>query len=284
MSGAKIIRVFPRRTKATPADELAFVGPPPMFVPEADEIHISVTFTWDIPEAERIERAWRKHGKTTIGGPAFERPGGNFVPGRYLKQGYVITSRGCPNSCWFCSVPKREGHVMRELPIVDGWNVLDDNFIASSDEHFSAVVSMLHRQERRTEFTGGIEAAKLTHERAAIIAALKPKQVFFAYDTPDDLKHLKKAANVFREIGWGNRHSLRCYCLVGFPGDTRERAETRLRQIMALNMGPMAMAFRDHSGSVAEEWRAFQREWARPAIIYRRLVPESKSIFERANP
>lgn len=28
-----IARVFPRRTKATPSDPLAFVGPPPLFLP-----------------------------------------------------------------------------------------------------------------------------------------------------------------------------------------------------------------------------------------------------------
>jgi hypothetical protein len=30
-----------------------------------------------------------------VGGPAFSAPGGDFIPGRYMKRGYVITSRGC---------------------------------------------------------------------------------------------------------------------------------------------------------------------------------------------
>ena len=55
-----------------------------------------------------------------MGGPAFNMPGGDFVPGMYLKKGYVITSRGCPNRCWFCSVPRREGGRLRELPITEG--------------------------------------------------------------------------------------------------------------------------------------------------------------------
>jgi hypothetical protein len=65
----KIIRVFPRKTNATPTDELAFVGNPTMFA-EADEIHISVTFSWDIPEAERLEKEWRRVALVKIGGPA----------------------------------------------------------------------------------------------------------------------------------------------------------------------------------------------------------------------
>jgi hypothetical protein len=33
----KIIRVFPRRTRATPDDDLAFCGPPDLFAPLAYE-------------------------------------------------------------------------------------------------------------------------------------------------------------------------------------------------------------------------------------------------------
>jgi hypothetical protein len=53
-----IVRVFPRRTSLTPDDALAFVGDPPLWRPEADEVHVSCTFTWDIPEAKRLAEAW----------------------------------------------------------------------------------------------------------------------------------------------------------------------------------------------------------------------------------
>jgi hypothetical protein len=78
-----------------------------------------------------------------------------------LKKGYVITSRGCPNRCWFCSVWRREGEVIRELPVTDGWNVLDDNLLVCSENHIRAVFAMLARQRRMPLFTGGLEAAWL---------------------------------------------------------------------------------------------------------------------------
>jgi len=34
-----IARVFPRRTRATPTDELAFIGEPGLFPPEVDAVH-----------------------------------------------------------------------------------------------------------------------------------------------------------------------------------------------------------------------------------------------------
>ena len=91
----RIIRVFPRRTKATPVDDLVRIGTPPGLFDEADEVHISVTFTWDLPFAEKLARQWRDVAPVKIGGPATGEKGGDFVPGMYLKNGYVITSRGC---------------------------------------------------------------------------------------------------------------------------------------------------------------------------------------------
>src|SRR5665647_2103618 len=144
-----VIRVFPRRTAATPTDDRAFVGNPPMFHHDADEVRVSVAFSWDRAEGERLADAWTATGlPVSIGGPAYDAPGEDFVPGRYLRPGYTITSRGCPNRCWFCAVPNREGG-LRELAIAEGWNVVDDNLLACSEPHVRAVFAMLGRQARR---------------------------------------------------------------------------------------------------------------------------------------
>ena len=66
VDGKEIARVFPRKTKATPTDDLAFVGLPTKkdfeAAQAADEVHVSVTFTYDIPKAEQIAEKWRKAG------------------------------------------------------------------------------------------------------------------------------------------------------------------------------------------------------------------------------
>lgn len=262
----RIVRVFPRRTRATPDDAMAYVGLPSMFA-EADEVHISVTFTWDLPEAERLEKEWRHVAPVKIGGPATGMRGEEFVPGRYLKRGYVITSRGCPNNCWFCSVPKREGK-LRELPITEGWNVLDDNLLACSDIHIELVLAMLGVQGHRVEFTGGLEAKRLKEWHAAWLRTMNPKQIFFAYDTPDDYEPLIEARRILRSVGFSEgTHSLRAYVLIGYPKDTIRKAEYRLHKTMAAGYFPMAMLYRDKTGSTDREWRRFQRLWARPAIV-----------------
>ena len=137
-----------------------------------------------------------------MGGPALGTRGEEFVGGKYIREGYTITSRGCPNKCWFCTVWRRDGHVVRELPIVDGWNILDDNILACSEQHIRKVFAMLKRQKHRAEFTGGLEAKRLKPWHCELLADLKPQQMFFAYDTPDDWEPLVEASKILDEHGF----------------------------------------------------------------------------------
>ena len=215
----KIARVFPVRTAATPDDPLAYVDcEPGLFPPDVDEVHVSVAFTWDKRRAEQLAESWRSVAPTSVGGPAYNQPGAAFVPGRYLKPGYVITSRGCPNKCWFCAVHRREPRLV-ELPIVNGWNLLDDNILACSERHVREVFAMLKRQRgHRVEFTGGLEAARLQDWHVDLLADLKPAQMFFALDTPDDEEPLRAASRKLLAAGFtAASHRLRCYVLIGHP-------------------------------------------------------------------
>lgn len=272
INSREILRVFPRKTKATPDDPLSIIGEPTRKLLDNggfDEIHISVTFTYDIPKAEELVKKWERSGVPVhIGGPAYGNRMGDFIPGLYIKSGYTFTSRGCPNQCWFCSVHKAAHGQVRELPITDGWNILDDNILATSPEHFKAVIEMLKRQPERPLFTGGIEAAILKPWQAQLMKEAKTKRLYCAYDTPDDYEPLVIAGQIFRDVGFTMAsHILCCYVLIGYQGDTFERAEKRLTDTIKAGFMPYAMLYRDQNGTVDEEWRKFQREWCRPIIV-----------------
>jgi len=238
-----------------------------LFPIDVNEVHVSATFTYDLPRAESLAKAWERVAPVKIGGPATGMPGGEFIPGLYLKPGYVVTSRGCPNRCWFCSVWQREGDV-RELPVTDGWNVIDDNLLACSEQHVKDVFAMLRRQPRRAEFTGGLEAARLRPWHVELLSELKPKQMFFAYDAEDDYELLVEAGRMLIDAGFTvQSHVLRCYVLIGYPGDTFDSAQRRMEQAAEAGFLPMAMLWRDDDGGRSMQWARFQRAWARPALI-----------------
>lgn len=298
----KLIRVFPRRTKATPVDALARFGPPDLleYGEGADEVHVSVTFTYDKPAAERLADEWRRVDlPVTIGGVAYGDRGEEFIPGRYIKPGYTFTSRGCPRTCKFCSVPLRDPKP-RLLPITDGWNILDDNLLATPRGHVEAVFEMLRRQGRRIEFTGGLEAKSLKDYQVDLLASLTPRpNMFWAYDPGDTYEVMESAARRLLAAGFTRAaHRMRCYVLIGYPAsvsedgrdDTLAAADVRLRQMTALGFTPMAMLYRpEGSGSESwrpsPAWRAFQRLWARPAIIHRAVLadapPKSRVFYMR---
>jgi hypothetical protein len=269
----RLIRVFPRKTKATPDDALCYFGPPDFFA-EADEVHVSVTFTYDKPVAERLAEQWRQVAPVKIGGVAYGDSSLEFIPGRYIKPGYTITTRGCPRKCWFCGVWKKWPTV-NVLPIYDGWNVLDDNLLAAPVEHVYGVFEMLRRQNRRVEFTGGLEALSLQDYQVDLLASLTPRpNMFFAYDPQDEFETLEHAARRLLAAGFTKgSHRLRSYCMIGYPKDTFELAGRRLMQLVSVGFTPFAMLWRPDTPSQEKwtpgpEWRAFQRRWARPAIIH----------------
>lgn len=275
-----VIRVFPGKTKATPDDEFTRFGPPGLF-DEADEVHVSVTFTWHRDRAEQLAREWERVAPVKIGGVAYGDRSLDFVPGKYVKPGYIFTSRGCPRRCWFCSVhtfwPKP--HL---LPIHDGWNILDDNLLACPRHHVEAVFAMLQRQGRRIHFTGGLEARALKDYQVDLLAKLKPRPaMYWAYDPGDPFETLRDAARKLIQAGFtAESHRLGCYVLIGWrgvpgqPDDTFDAAEKRLRDMLSIGFTPFAMLYRpEGTGQEPDaQWKAFRRQWVRPTIIHARTT------------
>jgi len=274
-----MIRVFPRKNNATPDD--GFLTGPPFEHIECDEVHVSCTFTEDRRKSEFLARQWETAGYTVkVGGPAYGDPGGDFVSGRYIKAGYTMTSRGCNNHCGFCYVWRREGGI-REIPIVDGWNVLDSNLLQCSEEHIRAVFEMLNRQKQRPVFTGGLESALLKGWHVDLLKKVRTKQLYLAYDSPEDYEPLANAADMLAKAKVCGSHKRCCYVLVGYMDDTRPKALKRVKQVLALGLTPMAMLYRGDGGVRDPEWVRFQATWANPRKIYgKKKVQDSMTLFE----
>lgn len=272
----KIARVFPRKTNMSPMDPDTYFGAPDLFTPkDYDEVHVSVVFTWDIDKGYRLARTWQSVCETVlIGGAALDAQGGDFVAGRYLKKGVTITSRGCPNRCSFCLVPNREGK-LRELPIVTGNNLIDNNLLACSKNHLRKVFQML-RMQKRIDFSGGFESARINDWIIDELRNLSVYQIWLAYDQLKQEKYLIKAVNKLKK--YFRRNQIRCYVLVAYEGDTIEKAEARCRRVWEIGALPFAMRYRKPAIHWADTfiytdrtWNLFARSWTRPAAIKARM-------------
>lgn len=260
-----IIRVFPQRTSYTPDDELAFVGMPPLIIPEHEEIHISCTFTWDKAYCEELAFQWegRTNKPVKLGGPAFGSPAEDFVQGMYMKKNIIFTTRGCNNNCPWCCVPKLEGK-LKELPICEGNIIQDNNFLQASRKHKDKVFEMLKHQ-RAICFKGGLEADLIDDHFIAGVSDLKIAELWLACDTDARLPEFKKACEKLSKAGF-SRDKIKCYVLS--YGKDRDKDEARARAVYEAGAMPFVQLYRDFSDTKTEyskDWNAWARMWQRPA-------------------
>jgi len=262
----QIVRVFPRKTSMTPIDDFVFVGDPPLWRPEADEVHVSVTFTWDIQEGKRLAAVWSNYyPHVRLGGPAITGSNGDFTPGRYIKRGVTFTSRGCPNHCPWCLVPEYEGP-LQLLDIKPGYIVQDNNFLATPMRHRHAVYEMLRQQSKATVFSGGLESSRVTDKIASELKSIRIHSVFLAADTDAALRPLQDAVDRLAFLGLRS-NKLRCYVMIG--RERIEQAEKRLEAVWEIGCLPFSQLYQPPERYIrySRSWRDLNRKWSRPAAI-----------------
>lgn len=265
----RIARIFPTRTSMSPQDLNAYFGPPELFMPHYDEIHISVTFTWDLEKSEWLKKQWEQIAPVKIGGPAIDgEPRNGFKAGQYLKQGVTITSRGCPNCCPWCFVNQD----LIELDCFPAGNIIqDNNLLACSKPHLDRVFQMLSKQ-KQIDFRGGLEPSRITDEIIERLRGLSIYQLWLSYDHPNAEKPLKKVIEKLKKHF--RRNQIRCYVLIGYYDDSLSKAESRLRKVLEFGALPFAMRYRTPQTNWKNSflfnersWNLLAREWTRPAIM-----------------
>ena len=254
----------------SPVDEDSYFGPPGLFISQGyKEIHISVAFTWDLEKANWLKEQWEMIAPVKMGGPAINgEPINGFKAGVYLRKGVTITSRGCPNQCPWCLVSPN----LIELDDIQEGNIIqDNNILACSSPHLNKVFDMLSHQSH-INFSGGLESARITDKIVERLRTLRIYQLWLSYDHDAAEVSLKRAIEELSR--YFRRDQLRCYVLIGFVGDTLDKAEIRLRRAWEIGTLPFAMRYRAPKTNWRDsflfnqrEWNLFTRKWTRPAII-----------------
>jgi pyruvate-formate lyase-activating enzyme len=211
--------------------------------------YLSVVFTWDLPEAKAVAEASKK--KVVAGGPAVALMDG-YLAGvakigedlpypvlPFHNPAAVFTSRGCPNACEFCAVPRTEGP-FRELA---AWEpkplVCDNNILASSKRHFGKVIDSL-KPLPFVDFNQGLDARLFRPRHASRLAELKAVKVRFAFDHRAGETVLVDAVRLARSRGLKD---ISVYVLVGYK-DTPADARARLELVKSLGIRPWPMRYR----------------------------------------
>jgi hypothetical protein len=227
-------------------------------------LYMSIPFTWLLPRAEDTANYHRKKGKkVVVGGPATQLVDIDWAEVRTECKYDVLslhnpfatfTTRGCPNHCGFCAVPKIEGE-FRELKT---WKpaplVCDNNLLAASRAHFERVIDSLVSFPF-VDFNQGLDARLMRSWHADQIARLKAVKVRFSFDYLDMAGYV---ADAIRKCLVKGLKDIGVYALIGYKEPPRE-AIKRLELIRSWDIRPNPMRYQPldaewKNGYVAPGW------------------------------
>lgn len=250
---------------------------------EGNEAFVSVVFSWHIGAAKEIVMQKVRAGyDVSVGGPAvaanpqclndmpmLSLPSTSICAVHRHNPLATFTSRGCPNKCKFCIVPKIEG----DLVELEDWPirpvVCDNNLLACSKKHFDSVIDKL-KPLRKIDFNQGLDARLLTKHHADRLGELDC-MVRLAWDHIGNESQVMSALDTLSKSGI-KPNKVRVFVLFGYddtPGDALYRVST----LKKLGYLPNPMRYQPINATkkndyVANRWterelKRFGRYWSR---------------------
>lgn len=189
---------------------------------------------------------------------------------------YGFLTRGCPNKCKWCIVPKKEGAVKPYMDIQDiaeGNNtknvILMDNNVLASDYGLEQIEKSI-RLGYKIDFNQGLDARLITEDIARLLASAKwLTYVRVACDQSSQIKHVENALNLLRKYGY--KKELFCYCLLQ---DFKESYE-RMKYIYQYKekITPHCQGYRnfDDPNQVLPTWQTDMMRWANKRQLYKSI-------------
>lgn len=171
--------------------------------------------------------------------PDYSLYGCDYAIGRF--------TRGCPNNCPWCVVPKMDGRkVVHVADLSDFWSgqsvvrLLDDNILANPDE-FSRDCEQLSKAGVKAMFDA-LDARFINDQTAAALASIKThKYIHFAWDGHSQDESVLKSIEILRKHGI-KPYRLMFYVLVGF-NTTKDYDLYRIYTLRDLGVNPFVMPF-----------------------------------------
>lgn len=140
-----------------------------------------------------------------------QQPDYSIYPNIPKDYAYGFLTRGCPNKCRWCVVPKKEGIIRPYMDVdqiaVDGRTklvLMDNNFLAAGDyahEQLDKIISKGYR----VDFNQALDARLVTDEFAKKLAKVKwldKNRIRFGCDTWAQVKECERAIDMIISYGF----------------------------------------------------------------------------------
>jgi hypothetical protein len=195
----------------------------------------------------------------------------SIYPSIDAREAYGFLTRGCPNKCPWCVVPKKEGKVRPYRDIeeiaVDGRNkvVLMDNNVLASDWGLAQIEKIM-KLGLRVDFNQGLDARLITEDIARMLAKVKwIDYIRLACDKKGQIPHILKAHELLEKYGY--KKDIFCYFLIDDWDDVNERLNA-LRRYKWFK--PHGQPYRDFGNNkqIIPKWQKDMAHWMNKHNVY----------------
>ena len=214
----------------------------------------------------------------------FVKPDYSLYPSIDKKTAYGFLTRGCPNKCKWCVVPRKEGGVKPYMDVddiaTDGRTnlILMDNNVLACDYGLEQIEKIIERKYR-VDFNQALDARLVTDGIAKLLAKVRwLNQIRFGCDTPKQIEECERAMKMIDGYR-GKPASYLMYTMINADFDESFRRLNHWRTFKRVRI--VAQPFRDvdNPSQVILQWQKDMARWAMRREIY--AVSEFKDYEPR---
>lgn len=206
------------------------------------------------------------------------QPDYSIYPNIPKDTAYGFLTRGCPNKCRWCVVPKKEGAIRPYMDVdeiaIEGRRklvLMDNNILAAGDYCIQQLQKIIERGYR-VDFNQALDARLVTDEIAQLLAKVKwldNNRIRFGCDTHGQIAECERAMNMINRYGFTGQYFL--YTML--TSDFRECYERitywwhRTQETRASHQGryvyPHAQPYRDPNNPhhIIPQWQKDMAGW-----------------------
>lgn len=203
----------------------------------------------------------------------FVTPDYSLYPSIDNKTAYGFLTRGCPNKCKWCVVPRKEGNIRPYMDVddvaVDGRTnlILMDNNILACDYGLEQVQKIIDRGYR-VDFNQALDARLVTDDIAKLLAKVRWLDVIrFGCDTPRQIEECEEAMKMIDSY----RKNPATYLMYTMIGDDFDEVLKRLSYWRSFKrVRVVAQPFRDvdNPHQVIPQWQKDMARWSMRRELY----------------
>ncbi len=141
---------------------------------------------------------------------------------------YGFLTRGCPNKCKWCVVPRKEGKIYPYMDVeeiaVEGRSnlvLMDNNFLAAGDYAVEQLEKIIHKGYK-VDFNQALDARLVDERFAGLLAKTKymERRIRFGCDTHSQIEDCERAMSLINSYGYKGEYFL--YTMIGGKNDFKE--------------------------------------------------------------